>query len=113
MTLPAASPAKLFQITVAGAHPALADHFIGRPIVPGALLLTLIHARLSKQTGQSLCEISKLRFSHAVLPDQTVLVYCEQNAAGQWRFRGVFDGNTVVKGIFHASRNAVPESSAC
>ncbi|MGI9292678.1 MAG: hypothetical protein ACR2PS_01740 [Pseudomonadales bacterium] len=113
MTLPAAQSTKPFRVTVPGAHPALADHFVGRPIVPGALLLTVIQARLSEQIGQSLCEISKLRFNHAVLPDQTVLVRCEQKAAGQWRFRGLVNGKTVVKGIFHAGGSAALGSGEC
>lgn len=102
--MPAIKP---FQITVPDAHPALADHFMGRPIVPGALLLSSIQAQIGELVGQSLCEISKLRFNHAVLPDQAVLVSCEKKAAGQWRFRGVVDGTIVIKGIFHAT----PESS--
>ncbi|MGI9285369.1 MAG: hypothetical protein ACR2P1_08265 [Pseudomonadales bacterium] len=109
MTLPATRVTKPFHVTIPGAHPALADHFIGRPIVPGAVLLAVIHEQLSEQIGQSLCAISKLRFSHTVLPEQSVLVHCEQKTAGQWRFRGAVDGKTAIKGIFHAT----PESSEC
>ena len=98
-----------FHITFSGNHPALADHFIGRPIVPGALLLSAVHAQLSELVGQPLCATSKLRFNRAVLPEQSVTVQCEKKAAGQWRFRGVVDGQLVVKGIFHSDPPFVPD----
>lgn len=101
---PSASP---IRITVPDSHPALAGHFPGRPIVPGALLLSLIAAQLSERVGQPLCATSKLRFHQPLLPDQQVLVQFEQKAQGQWRFRGAVDGQTVIKGILHGSSAAL------
>ncbi len=102
---------KPFHISFSGNHPAVADHFVGRPLIPGALLLSAIHARLSELLGQPLCATSKLRFSHAVLPEQSVTVQCEQKTASQWRFRGTVDGQTVIKGIFHSNSPVAPRSA--
>ena len=99
-----------FAISFAGDHPAVADHFVGRPLVPGALLLSAIHAHLSAALGQPLCATSKLRFSQAVLPQQSVRVQCEQKTASQWRFSGAVDGQTVIKGIFHSDLSNSSES---
>lgn len=101
-----------FHISFAGDHPALAGHFVGRPIVPGALLLSAIRAQLSELLDQPLCATSKLRFNHVVLPEQSIMVLCEQKTAGQWRFRGAVDGQTVVKGIFHSNLPATPANQA-
>ncbi len=92
-------------------HPALAGHFAGRPLVPGALLLSAIHAQLSELLGQPLCATSRLRFNRAVLPEQAVTVHFEQKIAGQWRFRGAVDGHVVIKGIFHSDSPAEHDSA--
>ncbi len=99
-----------FYISFPANHPALADHFVGRPLVPGALLLSAIHAQLVELVGRPLCATSKLRFNHAVLPKQSVMVQCKQKTANEWRFRGTVDDQTVIKGIFHSDSPVRPKS---
>ena len=63
----------------AGDHPALAGHFPGNPIIPGALLLDEAVAAISatlEPTGVVLLRVAK--FLHPVRPNDAVRM--------QWRF---------------------------
>ena len=59
-----------FEFAVASAHPALAGHFPGRPIVPGVLLLDRVMAAL----GRPVARVRQVKFAAALLPDETARV---------------------------------------
>ncbi len=49
-------------------HPALAGHFPGQPVVPGALLLSWVAGDIKRRTGREVLEIREARFQGVALP---------------------------------------------
>jgi len=56
-------------IIVPADHPSLADHFPGKPVAPGALVLDLMTAAcMARLPGRRLCEITSAKFLKPVAP---------------------------------------------
>lgn len=55
-------------------HPALAGHFPGRPIVPGALLLDQVLTQLSAAMGRPVARLQQVKFTAALLPEEMARV---------------------------------------
>ncbi len=85
-----------FEICIAADHPAIAGHFPGHPVVPGALLLAEIVTRLSA-SGWAITGLRKVRFSLPVRPADVVEVECRPKA-GQYRFECRVAGEIVARG---------------
>lgn len=86
-------PKIITTLAVPTEHPCYADHFLGNPIVPGALILqwlcNLIHSRMPELTIR---EIKSSKFLNPLLPgeqcevqiehapeQQHVVVFCKSN----------------------------------
>ena len=72
------------EFVVPAAHPALAGHFPGRPIVPGALLLAEV-LDAAEQAGISTCSIRlrRVKFTSPLRPGEVVtLALRASDAAG-------------------------------
>jgi 3-hydroxyacyl-[acyl-carrier-protein] dehydratase len=67
------------ETRVPAAHPALPGHFPGQPLVPGVVLLALVHeqaqARLAFSPGAS--RWLRIKFLAPVLPDQPLVIELE------------------------------------
>jgi 3-hydroxyacyl-[acyl-carrier-protein] dehydratase len=78
-------------LRIPGDHPALAGHFPGRPIVPGALLLDETLRALEEGAGGeppaagSHWHIASLKFHRAVQPGETLRLDCSAQPGGSWR----------------------------
>ena len=81
-------------------HPALAGHFPGAPIVPGAWMLTLIEAECRKQFGARLriAGIRHARFRKPVAPDRPFCIRLTLLAPGEMAFAVEDDGIRLVEG---------------
>jgi 3-hydroxymyristoyl/3-hydroxydecanoyl-(acyl carrier protein) dehydratase len=88
-----------FEICIDAAHPALSGHFPGNPIVPGALLLAEIGARLTV-AGVIITGIRKARFTQSVRPMDHVQVDCRPDTNGQLRFECRVADTVVARGSF-------------
>lgn len=66
-----------FDICIPAAHPALAGHFPGRPIVPGVLLLDEVMAATGQLSGLEITRLQHVKFSSALLPDEQAHVLYE------------------------------------
>ena len=88
--------ARSVWLRIASDHPALAGHFPGRPIVPGAVLLDeTLHALDSgaagdptagaAPAGSTYWHIASLKFHRAVQPGETLRLDCSPQPGGAWR----------------------------
>ncbi|MGQ0752062.1 MAG: AMP-binding protein [Betaproteobacteria bacterium] len=90
---------------VAAAHPAVAGHFPGNPIVPGAWLLASIEhaARERFGAGLTVCGIPEARFRAVLRPEETFSIVFEQLAEDRLAFAverestRIADGTLVVR----------------
>jgi 3-hydroxyacyl-[acyl-carrier-protein] dehydratase len=69
-----------FEFTVPNAHPSLAGHFPGNPIVPGVLLLDCVMDALQRAGGAPVVHLQRVKFLSALRPDET--------ARGSWEVDG-------------------------
>jgi 3-hydroxymyristoyl/3-hydroxydecanoyl-(acyl carrier protein) dehydratase len=69
-----------FDFSVDVAHPALPGHFPGHPVVPGALLLAEVLAGVSAELNRTVSQVKQVKFTAALLPDETATVDCEAGA---------------------------------
>ena len=78
---------------IGAAHPALAGHFPGRPMVPGALLLARVAAAAERSFG-TVRGVPAAKFFAPLRPGERFAVELEQAAAAV-RFR-ITRGATVI-----------------
>jgi len=91
---------------IGAAHPALAGHFPGRPIVPGALLLARVAAAAGRSFG-AVRGVPTAKFMAPLRPGERFEVELEATAASV-RFR-VMRGKTVIaSGTLQLARIAAP-----
>ena len=76
------------------ADPIYRDHFPGRPVVPGSLIVNAFMTALDGVHGQSAWELRRFRFKRFVAPGRYAY-QIEYIADGQHRCR-LFDGQAVV-----------------
>lgn len=88
------------ECRVPGDHPALAGHFPGEPIVPGVVLLDLVHehARSAIGFGDGATSWRRVKFLRPVRPDQTIRMVIEGSAERLSFFIRTTDGDTVARG---------------
>jgi 3-hydroxymyristoyl/3-hydroxydecanoyl-(acyl carrier protein) dehydratase len=86
----------IVEIDFAAEHPAVAGHFPGNPIMPGALLLDQVVQLL----GDSATVIRSAKFFRPVRPGERVRVTWEAEAGGEVKFecRLADDGVLVAAG---------------
>lgn len=70
-------------LRIAPDHPALAGHFPGDPIVPGALLLDEVLHSIDPQSAH--WRISSVKFHRIVRPAETLRLDCRREPGGQLR----------------------------
>ena len=91
----------LAAFVVDAAHPALAGHFPGRPIVPGALLLDLV-ARVAAAAwpGMTVTALRQAKFTVPVLPGQVIDIALQPGPGAVLGFTCRHAGTTVAQGSF-------------
>lgn len=77
-----------FESRVAADHPALAGHFPGDPVVPGALMLAIVHAQATERLGfrPGPSRWHRVRFVHPLRPEQRFRIFFEGDS-GAFSFR--------------------------
>jgi 3-hydroxyacyl-[acyl-carrier-protein] dehydratase len=84
-------------LRVASDHPALAGHFPGYPIVPGALLLDeVLHAI---DPAEASWHIANLKFHRIVQPGEALRLECSTQAGGVLRIELRADDALVMSGL--------------
>ncbi|MBI5430980.1 MAG: hypothetical protein HY938_11075 [Nitrosomonadales bacterium] len=82
-------------------HPCGAGHFPGNPIIPGALLLDEVLAKIAAQSGgeDGIWQVKSAKFPQPVRPGDTVRIDYAQTPAGEFRFDCTVSGNRVLSGV--------------
>jgi 3-hydroxymyristoyl/3-hydroxydecanoyl-(acyl carrier protein) dehydratase len=89
-------------------HPALAGHFPGQPIAPGAVLLdrlALFSRRIPGLAGGGL-RLEQAKFLRVCKPGDMLAFVLEARDAGGWAFRIECDANVLVQGVVAADRGS-------
>ncbi len=88
------------ETRVPSTHPALPGHFPGQPLVPGVVLLALVHeqarARLGFQPGPS--RWSRIKFLAPLSPEVPIRIQLDGDGARFAFHIQLLDGRTVARG---------------
>jgi len=84
-------------LRVASDHPALAGHFPGYPIVPGALLLD--EALYAIDAAAASWHIASLKFHRIVRAEEALRLECSRQPGGALRFELRADDALVMSGL--------------
>ena len=89
------------RLLVRGDHPSLADHFPGRPIVPGAVLLSQALAAGQRAGLPPVHEIVMAKFIAPLEPDTPLIVLFETRKDGKFRMTcdREKDGKTFLSAV--------------
>jgi 3-hydroxymyristoyl/3-hydroxydecanoyl-(acyl carrier protein) dehydratase len=83
---------------VSPAHPALAGHFPGNPIVPGAVLLGLVERAVERAFARRVCAVTLVRFHAPLKPARAFSIELERGDRDTVDFRLVAAGTRIATG---------------
>lgn len=90
------------ELRITAAHPALAGHFPGNPVVPGVVLLERVAAAFKTWRGLSVGKLDA-KFTRPLLPEQQALIELREVDGGV-RFSVILgDGTTLARGTLEAT----------
>ncbi len=94
------------ELCFGGEHPALAGHFPGNPIVPGALLLDCVVAAVGQGAADGGVVIRSVKFLHPLRPGEKLDLRWRALASGVIRFEGRLagDGGLALTGTLEICR---------
>ncbi|MFN7572933.1 MAG: hypothetical protein ACK5TK_16010 [Betaproteobacteria bacterium] len=70
----------VLPLPLAEDHPAFAGHFPGRPILPGAVLLTLVLEAIETHSGRRASLLPAIKFLRPLLPGAQPVLWLEAGA---------------------------------
>ena len=85
------------ELTVDRAHPALAGHFPGDPVVPGALLLAEVVACVERCAGTRVVRVARAKFPAVLAPAVIACIRVERERAGSYRAVCLAGGTTFLE----------------
>ena len=88
------------DVIIDDGHPCLPGHFPGRPIVPGALLLAEIFARLAEaHPGFIVVGLEQAKFLRPVRPGEVLALASRISEGGRVHFSGMIGDATGLRGV--------------
>lgn len=101
-------------LTVDAAHPALAGHFPGAPVVPGVVLLDETLRALEQANGGTAVQwtVGAAKFLKPVQPGEALTVECEPLPNGSLRFTISSAGRPVASGVLRPAPGVRIEAPA-
>jgi 3-hydroxymyristoyl/3-hydroxydecanoyl-(acyl carrier protein) dehydratase len=97
-------------ITVSADHPSLPGHFPGRPVVPGAVILSeIVHAATAAFGGARVAGLPSVKFTSPMLPAQVCDLVLTDKGGGSAAFELAHAGRRIASGQLRYQRPG-PES---
>lgn len=84
-------------LRIEAAHPALAGHFPGRPVVPGVILLERVATALRTWRGERVGGLDA-KFLQPLLPEQAAVIELREEGSGIRFTVTRADGATLARG---------------
>lgn len=98
------SPDYRYSVVIEANHPTTDGHFVGKPLVPGVVILEHVRVALSEWDARmKLSRFARVKFSTPLLPDNQLQISLSKKNDSQYRFVCV-DANesTIASGDFFA-----------
>ena len=90
---------ELTTFTIDRAHPALAGHFPGAPVLPGVVLLDEMMCAVERTAGTGRWRIGAAKFVRPVHPGEVLSLGQERLPNGSIRFSVLREGEPVAHGV--------------
>ncbi len=90
---------QLTTLTIGAAHPALAGHFPGAPVLPGVVLLDEIVRVAESGSGSNRWRIAAAKFVRPVRAGETLRLAQERRPNGSIRFSVLRGGEPVAHAV--------------
>ncbi len=92
--------ATVLDFRIAADHPSLPGHFLGRPVVPGVVLLERVLEAIETAGGAELgaLRLPQIKFLRPLLPEQTARIEVRAQDEHIWRFRIIRGDETIASG---------------
>ena len=91
-------PSYIETAEIAPDHPALAGHFPGNPIAPGALVLAYVESAVMKAFGRGVAAILLARFHAPLKPSRTFAIRLQERDGDIIDFRVEAAGQLIAGG---------------
>lgn len=98
--------------TIAADHPALAGHFPGRPVVPGAVLLDTVIAAAEARTELRIGEVVRMKFHRPLGPETAFTIRLETGDDGRIAVSCRAGDEPLLSGVLRAAPAAPAEGPA-
>ena len=92
--------------SIAGDHPALAGHFPGRPVVPGALLLDMVIAVAEAKAQWRIAEVMRMKFHRPLMAETEFSIKLRPIADGQIEVSCHVGDDPLISGRFRIDARA-------
>jgi 3-hydroxyacyl-[acyl-carrier-protein] dehydratase len=96
--------------TIAADHPALAGHFPGRPVVPGAVLLDMVIGVAEARAQLRVGEVVRMKFHRPLGPETAFIIRLQSETDGRIEVRCLVGGEPLLSGVMRAAATADGES---
>lgn len=88
------------EVTIGEDHPCLPGHFPGNPIVPGALLLADVFAKLAEaHPGYAVVALEQVKFLRPLRPGEVLALTSGMGEGGRVHFTGVTNAAPRLRGV--------------